>query len=43
MKHIIEGLQASIERLQLRYVDLVYCHRPDPTTPIGKFPGKTRY
>lgn len=35
MKHIIEGLDASLERLQLRYVDMVYCHRPDPTTPIG--------
>jgi len=33
-KHIIEGLQASLARLQLEYVDLVFCHRPDPKTPI---------
>jgi voltage-dependent potassium channel beta subunit len=33
-KHILEGTEAALERLQLRYVDLVYCHRPDPETPI---------
>ncbi|MBP7686558.1 MAG: aldo/keto reductase [Thermoflexales bacterium] len=33
-KHIIEGLDASLARLQLDYVDLVYCHRPDLRTPI---------
>ncbi|RUO97015.1 NADP-dependent oxidoreductase domain-containing protein, partial [Jimgerdemannia flammicorona] len=33
-KHIIEGLQASLKRLQLDYVDLVYAHRPDPDTPM---------
>lgn len=27
-KHIIEGMNASLERLQLPYVDLVYAHRP---------------
>jgi len=32
-KHIIEGLDASLERLQLDYVDMVFCHRPDPHTP----------
>jgi aryl-alcohol dehydrogenase-like predicted oxidoreductase len=26
--------QASLKRLQLDYVDLVFCHRPDTTTPI---------
>lgn len=26
--------QASLKRLQLEYVDLVFCHRPDTTTPI---------
>ena len=29
-KHIIEGLKASLERLQLEYVDVVFAHRPDP-------------
>jgi len=33
-KHILEGIQASLNRLQLDYVDLVYCHRPDSHTPI---------
>jgi len=33
-KHIIEGLNASLKRLQLDYVDLVYAHRPDRSTPI---------
>lgn len=32
-KHIMEGMDASLERLQLDYVDLVYCHRPDSLTP----------
>jgi len=32
-KHIREGLDASLRRLQLDYVDLVFCHRPDPLTP----------
>ena len=33
-KHIIEGTKAALERLQMPYVDLVFCHRPDPHTPI---------
>jgi len=33
-KHIIEGVNAALKRLQLEYVDLVFCHRPDPSTPI---------
>jgi len=33
-KHIIEGTNASLKRLQLEYVDLLFCHRPDPLTPI---------
>ncbi len=33
-KHIIEGTDASLRRLQLDYVDLLFCHRPDPDTPI---------
>ena len=33
-KRLIEGINGSLERLQLDYVDLIYCHRPDKTTPI---------
>jgi voltage-dependent potassium channel beta subunit len=33
-KHILEGTDAALSRLQLDYVDLVFCHRPDPRTPI---------
>ena len=33
-KHVIEGVNASLHRLRLDYVDLVFCHRPDPRTPI---------
>lgn len=33
-KHILEGLTGSLNRLQLEYVDLVFCHRPDKDTPI---------
>eukprot|EP00823_Brevimastigomonas_motovehiculus_P003720 TRINITY_DN230_c0_g1_i1.p1 TRINITY_DN230_c0_g1~~TRINITY_DN230_c0_g1_i1.p1 ORF type:complete len:368 (-),score=83.36 TRINITY_DN230_c0_g1_i1:287-1390(-) len=33
-KHIIEGTQESLKRLQLDYVDLLFAHRPDPETPI---------
>jgi len=33
-KHLLEGTEASLDRLQMRYVDLIYCHRPDPETPI---------
>lgn len=33
-KHIIEGTKASLKRLDLEYVDIIYSHRPDPWTPI---------
>jgi voltage-dependent potassium channel beta subunit len=33
-KRLIEGINGSLHRLQLEYVDLIYCHRPDKTTPI---------
>ena len=33
-KHIIEGVNNALKRLQLDYVDLVFAHRPDPETPI---------
>ena len=33
-KRLIEGINGSLERLDMDYVDLLYCHRPDETTPI---------
>ena len=33
-KHILEGARASLARMQLDYVDLIFCHRPDMYTPI---------
>ncbi|XP_059292462.1 probable voltage-gated potassium channel subunit beta [Lycium ferocissimum] len=33
-KHIIEGTKGSLKRLEMDYVDLIYCHRPDVCTPI---------
>jgi aryl-alcohol dehydrogenase-like predicted oxidoreductase len=30
----LEGVEAALDRMQLRYVDLCFCHRPDPETPI---------
>jgi len=33
-KHIFEACRRSLKRLQLDYLDLFFCHRPDPTTPI---------
>jgi voltage-dependent potassium channel beta subunit len=33
-KHVVEGVNNALRRLQLEYVDMVFCHRPDPNTPI---------
>ncbi|MFZ9858731.1 MAG: potassium channel beta subunit family protein [Roseiflexaceae bacterium] len=33
-KHVIEGVNNALKRFQMEYVDLVFCHRPDPNTPI---------
>ncbi|HUH96161.1 MAG TPA: aldo/keto reductase [Anaerolineales bacterium] len=33
-KRLIEGINGSLQRLQLDAVDLIFCHRPDSTTPI---------
>ena len=33
-KYLLQAIDGSLNRLQLDYVDLVYCHRPDPDTPI---------
>jgi voltage-dependent potassium channel beta subunit len=33
-KYLMNAIDGSLARLQLDYVDLAYCHRPDPDTPI---------
>ncbi len=33
-KHIVDACHAALRRLQVEYLDLYYCHRPDYSTPI---------
>ena len=33
-KHVTEACHAALKRLRVDYLDLYYCHRPDPETPI---------
>lgn len=33
-KHLVEACNAALKRLQVDYLDLFFCHRPDKTTPI---------
>jgi len=33
-KYLMQAIDGSLKRLQLDYVDLVFCHRADPETPI---------
>jgi voltage-dependent potassium channel beta subunit len=33
-KYLIEAIDGSLKRLDTDYVDLLFCHRADPTTPI---------
>lgn len=33
-KHVIEACNAALQRLQVDYLDLYFCHRADPETPI---------
>ncbi|MBC8170909.1 MAG: aldo/keto reductase family protein, partial [Anaerolineae bacterium] len=33
-KHIMESIDKSLERLHTDYIDIYFCHRPDPETPI---------
>src|SRR5471032_836510 len=33
-KHVIEACHNALRRLQVEYLDLYFCHRPDPKTPI---------
>ncbi|SGY14465.1 BQ5605_C010g06190 [Microbotryum silenes-dioicae] len=33
-KHLIEGTRASLKRLNVEYLDIVFAHRHDPATPM---------
>ena len=33
-KHINDACNAALQRMKVDYLDLFYCHRPDPETPI---------
>lgn len=33
-KHINEQCSASLKRLKMDYIDIYFCHRPDPSTPL---------
>ena len=33
-KHVIDACEQALKRLRVDYLDLFYCHRPDPDTPI---------
>ena len=35
-KHLFDSVESSLARLRLRYVDLFYCHRFDPETPLAE-------
>jgi len=33
-KHVLEACHAALQRLQVDYLDLYFCHRPDKNTPV---------
>ena len=33
-KYLMQAMDGSLQRMGLDFIDLVYCHRPDPHTPI---------
>jgi len=35
-KHVVESVNASLRRLGVEYLDLYYCHRFDPDTPVDE-------
>lgn len=35
-KHLTEACHAALKRLQVEYLDLYFCHRPDKNTPISE-------
>lgn len=35
-KHVVEACHDALKRLQVDHLDLYFCHRPDPNTPIAE-------
>ena len=35
-KHVVEACNDALKRLQVEHLDLYFCHRPDPNTPIDE-------
>jgi voltage-dependent potassium channel beta subunit len=35
-KHVVEACHQALKRLRVDYLDLYFCHRPDPDAPIGE-------
>jgi len=35
-KHVTDACHEALRRLRVDYLDLYYCHRPDPDTPIAE-------
>lgn len=35
-KHVVEACHAALERLKVDHLDLFFCHRPDPETPVDE-------
>lgn len=35
-KHLVEACHEALERFRVDYLDLFYCHRPDPNVPIDE-------
>lgn len=35
-KHIMESIDTSLQHMQTEYLDLYFCHRFDPTTPLAE-------
>jgi len=35
-KHVRDACDAALKRLRVDYLDLYYCHRPDPDTPVAE-------
>ena len=38
-KHVIEACHQALQRLRVEHLDLYFCHRPDPDTPIEETVG----